>query len=447
MSKSSSISEVLHNPGFTNLWINQILVQLSYNSLNFALLVWVFKLTSSTTAVSALMMAIYLPAVLFGILSGVFVDIIDRRKIIAVINLLMSASFLGLFLYKDYYFAILGFTFLINSMGTFYLASEASAIPIVVKKDQLLMSNSIFSTTVFLTFLCGFGLSGPLISMFGVSFIFAMGAVALFIGFLLTFTMPKIVSTLDEEALMLQQAISSLDLKKFWRIVFIEIKKTFSIIKGHPQVLAAILIISLEQSIVGILGVIIPSFFENVLRINAADASLILVLPLGVGMILGAYLIGRMGHNLPKRYLVRSGISIAGILMFLLGSGQIITPLSYRFHATLPFFYRPSHSTTLALGAFLLGLALVSVLVPSQTVLQEKTPESTRGKVFAVLSTCMSAFALVPILLSGALTDLFGPSTIILIIGLILFSLGALVSSPRLFFKEILPRSWRGFIG
>lgn len=68
--KPASLKEILAHRGFVNLWINQILVQLSYNSMNFALLIWVFRLTESNTAVAALMFAVYLPAVILGLFAG-----------------------------------------------------------------------------------------------------------------------------------------------------------------------------------------------------------------------------------------------------------------------------------------------------------------------------------------------------------------------------------------
>ena len=76
----ASFTSILKSPGFINLWINQILVQLAYNSLNFTLIIWVYKLTNSNTAVSALLFAIYLPAVILGLFAGVLVDITDRKK-------------------------------------------------------------------------------------------------------------------------------------------------------------------------------------------------------------------------------------------------------------------------------------------------------------------------------------------------------------------------------
>src|SRR5438105_10036720 len=99
MSKPNFTS-VTANRGFLNLWINQILVQLAYNSLNFALIIWVFRLTDSNTAVATLLFAIYLPAVIFGLFAGVLVDVADKRKIIIAIDILLAVLFFSLIFVK-----------------------------------------------------------------------------------------------------------------------------------------------------------------------------------------------------------------------------------------------------------------------------------------------------------------------------------------------------------
>ena len=94
MAEKVGFSSVIKNSGFRYLWFNQILVQLAYNALNFTLIIWVYKLVDNNLAVSALMLTIYLPAVIFGIFAGVFVDIFDRKKIILLIDLLIALAFI-----------------------------------------------------------------------------------------------------------------------------------------------------------------------------------------------------------------------------------------------------------------------------------------------------------------------------------------------------------------
>ncbi len=213
--KPASYSEIIRHPGFVSLWINQILVQLSYNCLNAALLIWVFRLTDSSTAVSALLFAVYLPAVIFGLFAGSLVDITDRRKIIRIIDLAMAVCLFSLIFLKTSYLAILFIAFMVNVLGQFYIPAESSAIPLLVRKNQLLTANSLFSTTLFASFLIGFGISGPLINHVGIDMVFILGGLLLSGAFALTFNFPKIVSGEDEQGRKLKEAIKTVNIPLF----------------------------------------------------------------------------------------------------------------------------------------------------------------------------------------------------------------------------------------
>lgn len=433
-----TFTSVVENRGFLNLWINQILVQLSLNSLNFALIIWVFKLTDSNIAISALLFSIYLPTVLLGLFSGVLVDIIDRRKIIMVVDLLLSMLFFSLIFGKESYPAILAIIFFINSLGQFYGPAEASAIPIIVKRNQLIIANSIFSTTVFSCFLLGFALAGPLINQLGIDFVFGLGGVVLSLAFLLSLLFPPIQGATDQQGKKLISALVKRDYGVIFQIGKWEIDQTFKLIRGKLPVLSSIGILAGVQVVVGIIAVLAPGFLEKSLQIKATDASFVVVIPLGLGIVSGGLFLSKFGKSLVKRKLVSGAILFAGLLFFLEGISPIISPAIRYFHSPRPlsFFTQPPLSSVLAAGSFFLGIALVSILVPSQTVLQENTPKQDRGKVFAVLGAVMSGLALIPVLLSGILADIFGTTPIFIGLGTIIIIIGLFGLKPNLFFQK-----------
>lgn len=411
-----TFTQVLKNKGFLNLWINQILVQLSYNALNFALIIWVFKLTGSNTAVAALLFSIYLPAVILGLFSGVLVDLMDRKKIVLLIDISLSFLFFSLIFAKVSYPAILLIAFLVNGLGQFYASAESSAIPLIVKRKQLIGANSIFSVTLYSCFLLGFGLAGALIDYFGINFVFGFGATNLLLGFFLAYVyFPHIFAKPDEQG---RKLISALRMRKYSDIKEVglfEIFKTLKLIRGKLPVLTSIGILAGVQAVIGILAVLFPSFLETVLRLKATDASYILVVPLGLGIVLGGFILGKVGQFV-RRVLVARAILFAGVLFVLMTQ------------VTLPAFFM--------IGSFLLGVTLVSILVPSQTVLQENTPDEDRGKVFATLGVAMAGLSLIPVLLSGILADIFGVTKIFMALGVIIMLVGLFGLKPSLFLKE-----------
>ena len=448
--QENSFLSVFKNPGFLNLWVNQILVQLSYNSLNFALIIWVFKLTDSTVAVSTLLAAVYLPAVLFGLFAGVIVDIVDRKYIILAIDFLLAILFFSLIIFKGSFPAILIIAFLINTLSQFYTPAESSAIPMIVKKPQLITANSIFSTTLYVCFLLGFGLSGPLMDRVGINYLFALGGGLLTIATILALFFPSIVSKADEQGQRLIFALQKKDFKTVKMVGFYEIQETFKLVRGHLAVLFCILILAGVQVVIGVLAVLIPSFFEKVLHIRATNASYVLIMPLGLGMVVGGFLIGKLGHKLPKRILVGRGVLLSGLLFFLVGVAPFITPVISYLHVSrpLPFIYQLPVSTVIAIGAFLLGIAMVSIIVPSQTVLQESTPEEDRGKVFAVLGAAMYGLSLLPVFFAGILADIFGATPLLIGLGGFISIIGLFSLKPEFFFEEAhLPAHIRQFLG
>ena len=426
--QKTTFSSVIANRGFLNLWINQILVQLSYNSLNFALIIWVFSLTGSNTAVSALLFAVYLPAVILGLFAGVLVDVIDRKKIILAINILLSLSFFSLIFLKDSYPAILLVAFFVNALGQFYAPTEASAIPLIVKRNQLITANSIFSATLYSCFLLGFGLAGPAIAHLGIDFVFGFEGVALMLGSILALSFPSIITKPDQQGKKLLVALAKRKYADIKAIGILEIVKTMKLIKGKLPVLTSIGILAGVQMVIGILAVLVPGFLENSLKIKSTNASYILVIPLGLGIVLGGLILGKIGHKFVRRLLVGRAIFFGGLLFFLVG----LAPLS----------------TILVVGSFLLGVAMVSILIPSQTVLQENTPEQDRGKVFSVLGMVMAAVSLIPVFLVGIMADLFGTAPIFTGLGIIIMMIGLFSLKPSLFLPgKLLPYRVKEFLG
>ena len=74
--------------------------------------------------------------------------------------------------------------------------------------------------------------------------------------------------------------------------------------------------------------------------------------------------------------------------------------------------------------AFILGLANAFVFIPANTILQEKTADAVRGKIYGVLNTAIGLCSLLPIIIVGSLSDLIGVGRVIIGIGLILLVIG-----------------------
>lgn len=447
-----NFASVVKNKNFKALWTNQILLQLSYNILNFTLIIWVFRLTGSNIAVSALMLATYLPGVLFGIISGIIADRADKRRIVLFTDLALAMLFLLFLFSKTIFIPLLINTFLVNSLVQFFMPSESSAIPSLVDRKHLFLANSLFSLTLYGSIIVGFTLGGPIYRFFGINTIFLLGAILLTLAYLLSHSLPKIPASIPSD-----QVNHPLDPKTWKWLVNLtveETKETINFMRGRISVIAAIGLLSTVQGIIGVLAVVLPSYMERVLRVHATDSSYIVMFPLGMGMVLGAYLAGRFFHNRPRRSLVIPAVIGAGIVFLIVGALPTFVrilgthELPLRVYNLRSFSLVPSLSAMFSAAAFLLGLFTVSIVIPSQTVLQENTNDKNRGKIFAVLSVFMTSFAAIPVFLTGVLSELFGVTPVFFGLGILVLFLGLLASYPNLFFEEEhLPFKVREFLG
>jgi len=418
-------------------------MQLAVNSLNFALILWVFKLTDSNFAVSALIISFYLPALIFGIAAGVFVDLWDKRKVIIIIDFLLAILIFLFTIIKPSFPLILVNAFLINTLNQFFMPAENSSIPLLISKRNLFWANTLFSFTLYGSFMIGYTLAGPVFNLFGVDAIFYSGAICLSAAFFISHGLPKLET---KNGHTLSSGILNL--------ILTETKSTYFFVKGKLSIVCAIVLLSGIQGMIGVLAVTIASYMERVLRIQATDASVFLMLPLGAGMVSGALVVGRFFQSKPRRFIVIPAVIMGGILLFTVGIAPFLARI---FNALdLPeyiphlryFFNAPSLSSTFAVGAFLLGAAAVSIIIPSQTILQEATNSENRGKIFAVLGVMMNAFALLPVVLAGGLADLFGVVPIYITLGIIIFIIGIIALKPEIFLPEkYIPYSIREFLG
>jgi MFS family permease len=80
----------LSEKSFLYLWIGEIFTQISANLFNFFLILIVFKITQSNTAVSGVVLSFTLPAIFFGSIAGIYVDRMNKKKILIISNVVRA---------------------------------------------------------------------------------------------------------------------------------------------------------------------------------------------------------------------------------------------------------------------------------------------------------------------------------------------------------------------
>jgi hypothetical protein len=151
-------------------------------------------------------------------------------------------------------------------------------------------------------------------------------------------------------------------------------------------------------------GVLGPSFAESTLGLKPEDF-VVVVLPLGIGVVVGILVLNAYGRLVPRRRVIEASLVALGIfLAAIAGSGQISNFISRASTTTaLPDFSAVTRCSLVVGFAFFAGIAYAFVAIPSQTQLQEDLPTDVRGRVFGVLNMLVSVASFAPILIVGTI--------------------------------------------
>lgn len=412
-----SIIDALRVKSFSYLLSAELFTQLGSNIFNFYLVLVVFSLTRSNTAVAAIVLSFTIPAILFGIPAGVYVDRWNKKHVLFASNFLRV--FLLIFLAFFHQNLVLLFTvsFLMSVLAQFFIPAESPIIPQIVPKKLLLSANALFGLCLYGSMLVAFILSGPTLIQFGQSNTLLILALfflvsCLFIWFI---KLPKKYVTIRAGK------------PKVTNVMRQEIQMVFKLLSNTKEVHHALFLLALSQVLILLIATIAPGYAAQVLKVKVENFPLLFVAPAAFGVFVGALFVSLLG-KIKKDTIITAGLFLSAIAMLILPYGSKIAArdIVQTINMSLPGILHITAYHLVTVIAFLLGFANAFVFVPANTILQEKTTDEVRGKVYGVLNTIVGIFSLLPLLVVGSLSDLLGISTVIIGISLCLFTVGIL---------------------
>jgi MFS family permease len=428
--------DVFKNRSFLLLWLSQAATQIGGNMVIFGLTVIISESTGSTTAVSALIFTFLLPAVLFSALAGVFVDRLDRRLVLVSTNVLRGLAFVGIYFVGDHLLLLYLLNITVATINVFFGPAEAAMIPVIVPKKQLLSANGIFTLTLNAAFALGFTLLGPLIvKIAGAETLIAVVALLYFVAAVFCWTLPSARPTVaaagpETSGGRIREAEDALG------TVVVQLREGLEFIRDHREIRWSLIYLVIAASLVGVLGVLGPSYAQKTLGLKPEDF-VVVVLPLGVGIVMGILLLNAYGRLIPRRRVIEGGLIALGILLALMATaGRISAFINEQVSNTnLPDLSLLTSLLSIVVAvAFFAGIAYAAVAIPSQTQLQEDLPEDVRGRVYGVLNMLVSVSSFLPILIVGPMADLLAKvypnegTTIILVVVAVLIAASGILS-------------------
>ncbi|MBD1937636.1 MFS transporter [Microcoleus sp. FACHB-68] len=376
----SGFRTLFQNRPFMALWSGQIVSQVAdkvFFVLLIALLVEYQPLPELRNSMrSALMVAVTLPAVFFGSAAGIFVDRFNKKQILVVTNAMRGLLTLALPLLPKQFIFLLAIGFLESILTQFFAPAEQATIPLLVPKQGLMSANALFTTTMLGSMIVGFAVGEPLLSLsqrwggnygqeFSVTVLYLIAA-ALF------YLIPLKDNTRDDAIVAVHP----------WS----DFKEGLRYLRKNRLVSNAMLQLTILYSVFAALMILAINLAQDI-GLKPTQFGFLLAAA-GVGMVFGAAVLGHWGERFHQKPLPLIGFLIMG---FVLGVFTLVHEL----------WLGLTLSGLLGLGASLIG-------VPMQTLIQQQTPESMRGKVFGFQNNVVNIALSVPLAIAGPLTDMVG---------------------------------------
>ncbi|MCG9891277.1 MAG: MFS transporter [Thermosynechococcaceae cyanobacterium MS004] len=387
-SPSSGFRALINNRGFVNLWIGQIISQLA-DKIFFVLLIALVvdyqtpRMLENFSRASV-MIANTLPAVFFGTAAGIFVDRWSKRQIMTFSNAGRGILVLMIpVLPKDLGFLLL-IAFLESILTQFFAPAEQAAIPALVERQNLMPANALFTATMLGSLVIGFAVGEPLLTWAktwggragGVLLVGGLYLLASFLLSLLPADDPQVEGEVKLHPLSdLKQGLKYLKKSRLLSSAMIQLTILYCVFAA-----LSVLAIGLAAEI-GLK----PTQFGFLLA--AA----------GVGLILGAAILGQWGDRLHHQPLPLFGFISMGLVL------MVFSFVNYLWLGLLL--------------SFLLGVGAAFVGVPMQTLIQVQTPPEMRGKVFGVQNNVINIALSLPLAIAGLLADAIGLQQVLIGMG------------------------------
>ncbi|MBD1905860.1 MFS transporter [Funiculus sociatus GB2-A5] len=392
----SGFHALLKNRPFMVLWVGQILSQIA-DKVFFVLLIallseYQFAPEMENSMRSALMVAFTLPAILFGSAAGVFVDRFPKKKVMVASDLLRFGLTILIPLLPQKFSILLVITFLSSAVTQFFAPAEQAAIPLMVRRENLMTANALFTTTMMGSLIVGFAVGEPVLSL--ARSLGGESSQEFLVGgfYLLAAIISMFVKIKDPAVINPQAAINPIsDLKAGLRYLW-----------QNRLVRNAMFQLVILYSVFAALTVLAIDLSEK-LGLKSEQFGFLLA-SAGVGMVLGAGILGHWGDRFHQKPLPLFGfLSMA----FVLG----VFSFTHRLWLGLGL------SAFLGLGASLIG-------VPMQTLIHQQTSESMRGKVFGFQNNVVNIALSLPLAIAGPLTDKFGLRGVLLAMSIVVSVVG-----------------------
>jgi len=432
-----SFHAVLRRRGFRALWLAQICSQLAQNLTWLALGAYVahIALSGKNTAVAAVTISAMVAQLFLSGFAGVIVDRASKRRVLTRSNiirvgltlLLIPVTWLDAGLQPR---IIILLIFLINAVAQFFTPAEAATIPLLVDRRHLLAATSLFNITL--------NACQVIPIMLGLVVLELIGIVPLLLVIAAFYSAAAfLVSTLPRDSAPPRGHPVAASLPQALRHIGGDLGEVLRFLARDPGLRLTLFQINVAPTFLFIFGTLGLNFVSETFGLTQAGAWRLL-LPAGLGLIVGALTMGRIAAGRRKEGLINLGLLVMGTAVTILGAvASVATPRDHGASTVGAFVARhvhrlpPLRAHNIALIppamvlAFIIGLAMALATIPAQTLVLERTAENVRGRVLALQQLVGGAVPIIPLLVAAPLADTYGNAAVMTGLGLVIVLVGA----------------------
>jgi DHA3 family macrolide efflux protein-like MFS transporter len=399
--QQNGFGALLQYPDFMKIWFGRTISRLG-DALDGIAFMWLmYKLTGSTLLMGTVMAVSAIPS-LFGMVAGVLVDRMDKKKVMIWTDLLrgVSTAIIALLYIMGSLevWQLYAFAFFNSLCEVFSMPARTSAMQILVNKEHYLESNSLIQASGAAAEIIGMGVAAAIIGLWGVGVAILIDAFS-FIVAGMTAMIAKIERVVEQN--------ERLNLSRFTS----ELLEGINIIKSNVLLSINIILGCMINILLAPFNVLMPVYSDKILNAGEKGYSL-MGIAIMVGIILGSLVIGQIGRRFKKSTTIIAGLIGFGLGIALLG---IVDNLII----------------ALIICVFI-GSFLPITSASGMAVVQEYTPKEKMGRVAATRSTLGLLGMPLGYAISGFVGESLNVQLTYIIIGVVL----VIICIPPLFNKE-----------
>jgi len=396
-----SLSSVLRVRSFLALSIGQTVSQFGDRLNHMALIALVSELMpGSTFKFSKLMIFVTLPGLIFGPISGVFIDRWNKKKVLISCDLMRGALVLLIpFIPSSH--VVFSVVFLVFSAGLFYSPARNALVPSVIAKRKILMAGSVSNFSARASTVVGAVLGGMIVGYFGWRVSFYLDSMSYFFSALMLLLVtyrPALRPELEVEFPETPRPKRGLNmLMRESKRIFVDVWEGIKFAFSHKWTVfgfACSLVLAVAGASLYVLVIVLVKEVLN----KGMEGLGTLIGSLGIGMILGSVLTGRFGHKTTERRIVLGGM-VAFALCVMAFARMKSLPLMNAWAAAA-------------------GAALSPVFICLDAMLQKSVPEQFRGRVFSARDALINGGFLIASVLVGLVAENLNKADTLTIVGL-----------------------------